>query len=116
MYQCPGCGGNLRFDISTQDLSCMYCNEHFDPYSVTKEYDAVENDRFEVTKFSCTQCGGEIFTTDNEAAAFCSYCGASSILTERIINENCPNYIIPFKKTKEDCKKAYKRKMRKELQ
>ncbi|MBQ3544285.1 MAG: hypothetical protein IJA34_04780 [Lachnospiraceae bacterium] len=113
MYQCPGCGGNLRFDISTQDLSCMYCNEHFDPYSVTKEYDAVENDRFEVTKFSCTQCGGEIFTTDNEAAAFCSYCGASSILTERIINENCPNYIIPFKKTKEDCKKAYRRKMRK---
>lgn len=113
MYQCPGCGGNLRFDISTQDLSCMYCNEHFDPYSITKEYDAVENDRFEVTKFSCTQCGGEIYTTDNEAAAFCSYCGASSILTERIINEKCPKYIIPFKKNKEDCKKAYRRKMRK---
>lgn len=113
MYQCPNCGGNLRFDIFTQDLSCMYCNAHVDPYSVTKEYDAVENDRFEVTKFSCTQCGGEIYTTDNEAAAFCSYCGASSILTERIINEKCPNYIIPFKKTKEDCKKAYRRKMRK---
>ena len=113
MYQCPDCGGNLRFDIVAQDLACMYCNAHVDPYSVTKDYDAVENGMFEVTKFSCPQCGGEIYTTDNEAAAFCSYCGASSILTERISDEKRPDYIIPFKKTKEDCKKAYKRKMRK---
>ena len=26
MYECPNCGGNLRFDIPTQSLFCDYCH------------------------------------------------------------------------------------------
>lgn len=112
MYECPNCGGNLKFDIPSQQLACAYCDTHVDPYDVDKETDAVETEYFETTIFTCPQCGGELYSADNEATSFCSFCGASTILSSRISKEMRPEYIIPFKKTKEDCKKAYARKMR----
>ena len=113
MYECPNCGGNLKFDILSQQMACAYCDTHLDPYSVKKETDAIEEQYFEATIFTCPQCGGELFSTDNEAASFCSFCGASTILSSRISREKRPDFIVPFKKTKEDCKKAYGQKMRK---
>lgn len=113
MYECPNCGGNLKFDIPSQQLACAHCGTHLDPYAVKKETDATEQDYFETTVFTCPQCAGEILSTDNEAAAFCSFCGASTILTSRISREKRPQFIIPFKKTKEDCKNAYAKMMRK---
>lgn len=112
MYECPGCGGGLVFDIPSQMLSCSYCGTKADPYSVIKESDALEDDSFDVTVFSCPQCGGEIYSADDTAAGFCSFCGASTILDSRISRERKPRYIIPFKKTKEDCKKSYLKMMR----
>lgn len=38
--------------------------------------------------------------------------GASTILYSRISHEKRPNYIIPFQKTKEQCKEAYARRMK----
>ncbi len=113
MYECPNCGGNLKFDIPSQQLACAYCDTHLDPYSIKKETDAIEEQYFEATIFTCPQCGGELFSTDNEATSFCSFCGASTILSSRISREKRPDFIVPFKKTKEDCKKAYEQKMRK---
>lgn len=112
MISCPGCGGNVKFDIPSQKLKCDHCHESYDPYafdektSDAEESTTVEND-YEVTIFTCPQCGGEILSTDNAAAGFCSFCGASTILYSRISHERRPNYIIPFKKSKEDCKQAY---------
>ena len=113
MYECPNCGGNLKFDISSQKMACAYCGTHLDPYSIKKETDAIEEQYFEATVFTCPQCGGELYSTDNEATSFCSFCGAATILTSRISKEKRPDFIVPFKKTKEDCKRAYEQKMRK---
>lgn len=108
MFTCPNCGGNLKFDIQTQQLGCEHCQTQMDPYSFEdKEKDAIEQTEYDVTVFTCPQCGGEILSTDTSAAEFCSFCGASTILYSRLRKEKRPNYIIPFKKTKEDCKKAY---------
>ena len=112
MYQCPNCGGRLKFDIPSQQMACEQCDAHFDPYAVSKENDAEESTEYDVTVFKCPQCGGEILSTDNTAANFCSFCGASTILTSRLSKEKKPNYIIPFSKTKEDCKKEYKKMMK----
>ena len=117
MLSCPNCGGNLKFDISSQQLSCEHCHTLFDPYDFDgKTSDAEESKTFdgdyEVTIFTCPQCGGEILSTDNAAAGFCSFCGASTILYSRISHEKRPNYIIPFQKTKEQCKEAYARRMK----
>lgn len=32
MYDCPNCGGNLRFDIASQKLFCEHCESVMDPY------------------------------------------------------------------------------------
>lgn len=112
MYQCPSCGGGLVFDIPTQQLSCEHCDSKFDPYEINKESDAETQQYYDVTVFTCPQCGGEIISSDNTAANFCSFCGASTILTSRLSKEKRPSYIIPFKKTKEDCKKQYLKTLR----
>ena len=36
MYECPNCGGNLKFDIASQQMACAFCGTHLDPYSVKK--------------------------------------------------------------------------------
>lgn len=115
MYDCPNCGGNLRFDIPLQQLHCDFCGTSMDPYSYEKERDAVENDVYETTVYTCPQCGGEIMTTNVSATGFCMYCGASTILDSRIRREKRPARIIPFRKTKEDCKKAFTAMMSRSL-
>lgn len=112
MYECPNCGGNLRFDIPTQSLFCDYCHTQLNPYSYQKDHDAVETSTYDVNIFTCPQCGGEILSTENAATGFCSFCGASTILDSRIAREKRPDYIVPFQITKEDCKKAYGKMMR----
>lgn len=112
MYECPNCGGNLKFHIPSQQLLCAYCEAQFDPYAIQKETDTVDGDCFEANVFLCPQCGGEMISGDNDATSFCSYCGSANILSSRIRRKKRPRYIIPFQITKEDCKKAYKAKMR----
>ncbi len=109
MYECPNCGGNLKFEIASQKMFCAYCESRLEINEVEKETDTT--DTYEVNVFLCPQCGGEMLSGDTDATAFCSYCGSANILTPRIAREKRPKYIIPFKKTKEDCKKAYARKM-----
>ncbi|ETP71664.1 hypothetical protein UYO_2348 [Lachnospiraceae bacterium JC7] len=43
MYECPNCGGDLRFDIPSQKLRCEHCDTTFDPYSVVVDKDAEEH-------------------------------------------------------------------------
>ncbi|MDE7254245.1 MAG: hypothetical protein K2O32_15070 [Acetatifactor sp.] len=132
MYECPNCNGNMKFDISSQNLLCEYCGTQMNPYDFQKASDANEftvdreeyeatgsevntftEDVFMVNIFTCPQCGGELISTDTTAATFCSFCGGSTILDSRISKEKRPGYIIPFQKTKEDCKRAYGEMLRK---
>ena len=116
MYECPNCAGNLKFDIARQQLYCEYCGTQADPYSFEKERDAEEtrasSGRYAVTIFTCPQCGGELISEDTTAATFCSFCGASTILDSRISRKKRPDFIIPFTRTKEDCRSAYKKMLR----
>lgn len=116
MFACKNCGGNVIYDIASGQLACTYCHTLFDPYAYEeKTADAEVEKDFEATIFTCPQCGGEILSTDDTAAGFCSFCGASTVLYSRIEREHRPAYIIPFTKTKEDCKQAYAKLMRKAI-
>ena len=108
MIQCPNCGGGLKFDIQSQQLKCDSCNSLFDPYSV-KSTSAEEETEYSVTVFRCPQCGGEICSTEETAAAFCSYCGSSNVLESRVSKEKKPELIIPFKKTKAECENLFEK-------
>lgn len=115
MYACPGCGGGLKFDIESQQLKCDYCSNVYDPYSIVKEEDAALTDRFGASVFVCPNCGAEIISSDDTAAAFCGYCGESTILSGNMRKEKRPEKIIPFKLTKAACKDIYARSVRRSL-
>lgn len=51
-------------------MGCAYCGGYFDPYSLNKETDAKEEKDFETTVFTCPQCGGELYSTDQDATSF----------------------------------------------
>ncbi len=109
MAVCPNCGGMLRFDIKGQTMRCDSCASTFDPYAFEYGGSAEESTEYDVTVFKCPQCGGEIYATDQTAAGFCSYCGSSNVLEGHLTKEKKPELIIPFKKTKEDCKSLFKK-------
>ena len=128
MIVCPSCGANLKFDPKSQKMLCEFCGSSFDPKEFDVKEDAQEQvfqeenpdtpefDTYDVTIYTCPQCGGELMSVDeNTAAAFCSFCGASTILNARLAKGKKPEYIIPFAKTKEDCKKAYLNVVKKAL-
>lgn len=115
MYECPNCGSNLKFDIATQQMLCSYCGTAADPYSIQKDHDAEESTEYDVTVFTCSQCGAELLSEDTTAATFCSFCGSTAVLDSRIGKSRRPVHIIPFMKTKEDCKASYARMMRRAI-
>ncbi len=112
MYQCPNCGGNIKYDITSSQMLCGHCATQMDPYSFEAGADAVENSYFDTLIYTCPQCAGELVCDDTEAAVFCPYCGGSTILEGRLNRAKRPADIIPFRKTKEECKEAYQKRMK----
>ena len=126
MISCPNCGSNPRFDIASQKLLCPHCGSSFDVETfpeeeygadmqeVDGEY-AGQPDKMKVTIYTCSQCGGELMSMDTDATAFCSYCGSHQILEERLSLQERPKRIIPFRITKEECKRIYGKKLKMSL-
>ena len=77
MTKCPNCGGGVRFDIATQKMKCDYCSGQFEPYDDAFGSIAEAQEDFDVTVFTCGNCGGEIVSTEETGASFCSFCGSS---------------------------------------
>ena len=130
MFVCPNCGANINFDPGKQLLHCDFCDTDLSPDSVIQKDDAVEStytesqadatsetgySEYTTTIFTCKECGGEILAYDNTVATFCSYCGASTVLSSRIGHERAPEYIIPFKITKDQSAELYKKAVGKAL-
>ncbi|MBR3305717.1 MAG: hypothetical protein IKI75_00515 [Lachnospiraceae bacterium] len=131
MNSCPNCGGELLFDPGSGKLKCGFCESMFDPTEIgagkgaeeetltaeqaaymgegsAKEEHQGDGKEFDVTQYSCPQCGGSIYSTDESVTGFCSYCGASLVLNSRMSKMKMPEKIIPFRITKEQCKEKYR--------
>jgi len=111
MYECKNCGAELRFDPESQKMKCDHCGSFYDPYDCHEGHETEENTEFGVKVFRCPQCGGEIYTTNTTAASFCMYCGSPAILESRVQKEKKPEKMVPFIKTKEDCKEIYRKQI-----
>lgn len=123
MYDCPNCAVNLKFDIQTQKMKCYSCSTLIDPYKLedrkgmaderkADEFDEKFNEEYEVTMFSCPQCGGKIYSMDTQAAGFCSFCGSATVLNSRLEKVIRPKYIVPFRITKNRCVDIFKNYMK----
>lgn len=127
-FKCPHCGGKLEFDASTQKMKCPYCDSELDVEALQKNEEQLnqsaqddnmvweetaggqwaegETDGMKV--YTCKSCGGEIVAEETTGASSCPYCGNPVVMTANFAGALKPDYVIPFKITKEQAKDALK--------
>ncbi len=122
-YQCPNCGGDLRFDPETQKYRCEYCRSDFEQETMTaleKEQKdramptepapesgsrqpeegtakgAVSGEEPGAVCYTCPSCGAEIVTDEHTTATFCYYCHNPVVLAGEMQGEYLPDCVLPF--------------------
>ena len=111
-YQCPACGGPLRFDSATQHLVCEHCDSSFMPSEVERLY-AEKNKRAEdkaeqaaasagedaaaTAAYVCSSCGAELVNDGTTAVSTCPYCGNPVVATAQLSGEFAPKLVMPFR-------------------
>ena len=59
--------------------------------------------------YSCPSCGAQLICEETTAATSCPYCGNPTVIPEQFSGILKPDYILPFKLSKEDAVSALKR-------
>lgn len=113
VFKCPHCKGDISFDPSAGNWQCEYCGSEL----TLDEINAAlgNGSEYYAREYVCSQCGAKLYSTDNTAATFCSYCGSSVVVQSGIIGEKRPDTIIPFKISKEKARELYEEKVKKTL-
>ncbi len=112
-FRCENCGGVMEFDPVTQKMKCPHCGSEKDVRDMKVEDIGFSHEDFKV--FKCSNCGAQLLTDDNTTSTFCSYCGSSTLIESRVIGENAPTYIIPFKYKKEKAIEEFRKWSKKGL-
>jgi len=115
-HKCPSCGAVLKFNPHGQNWVCEYCNNNFNLEQI-KEYEkkvgkVLEKDtevKVEIDVYSCPNCGAEIIADENTSTTSCVYCKNTAILKNKLQGEFHPDYLIPFRNTREDSIEAFKK-------
>lgn len=113
MYKCKNCGGELIYSVKDKQLKCESCNSLFSIEDIIDEEENAET--MDMTLFTCPSCGGELYSNSNTAASFCSFCGASVTLTQKLVKWKKPKAIIPFTVTREEAKQIVSDKLKGKL-
>ena len=120
-YNCPCCGGPLKFSGESGRLECAACGNSFEPealemLSASESGEQISFDRpkedFQASEdgmrgYLCKNCGAELLTENTTTAAECPYCGSPTILPDRIEGGVKPEKVVPFTVTKEQAQKQF---------
>ena len=136
-YQCPSCTGPLHFVGATGKLECDYCGSTFDVAQIEALY-AQKNEQAaaaqqaaemntaesvwdtsgmsgdwgpeggDMKAYTCPSCGAELICDSSTAATSCPYCGNPTVVPGQFSGALKPEFVIPFKLSKEDAVKALK--------
>ena len=114
---CKNCSHALVFDPRSQMLTCSFCGSSFRPEEVQSEakeyredleaesasevYNSDEEKFMDCYVYSCSECGGEIIINGTEASTTCIYCGNPNVVFSRIAKQRQPEFIMPFRITRE---------------
>lgn len=135
-YQCPACTGPLRFDPVTGKLVCEYCSSSYDTSEIEALYAQADANAAQAAQaaagetqpegshwseaeaaglkvYNCPSCGAELICDQTTAATSCPYCGNPSIVPGELSGALRPDWVIPFKLTKEKAIAALKEHYRK---
>ncbi|MBQ9979700.1 MAG: hypothetical protein IJP23_01385 [Oscillospiraceae bacterium] len=135
-HKCPACTGPLHFAGESGRLECEYCGSTYDVSYIEDLYSEKEQaaaEEFhesadgswkeqtrevfgdEVVCYSCPSCGAELICDENTAATQCPYCGNPTIVPAKLSGVLKPDYVIPFKLSKDDAVAALKNFYKKKL-
>ena len=131
-YKCPNCGAPLSFLPGKKTVTCEYCGTEFEVSAIEdlfrkQQEMAVQAAQAQEAKwdtenagsewsddetknlhaFTCSSCGAEL-VCENTMATECTYCGNPTMIPKRFDGMLKPDYVIPFKKTKQDAVAALK--------
>ncbi len=135
-YQCPACTGPLHFDPTSGKLVCEYCGSSYEVSEIEALYAekdeaaaAAQAARAEESApegspwseaeaaglkvYNCPSCGAELICDSTTAASSCPYCGNPAIVPGELSGALRPDWVIPFKLTKEQAIQALKNHYRK---
>lgn len=124
-FKCPNCGAPLAFSPSDGEVHCDYCDSTFKASVLEKLYqdeqapqgatdstvdwgahapgsDWEDGEEEQLQVYTCPSCGAAIICDEDTIATTCVYCGNPTVLEGRLAGTLKPDYIIPFKKTKEE--------------
>ena len=76
---------------------------------------AIEREQEGLRAWTCPSCAGEIIGDANTLATRCPYCDNNAIIASQMEGDFHPDYVIPFRKTKEDAQTAYLQNAKKRL-
>ena len=137
-YKCPTCGGDLAWNAETHSFKCKYCDDEFtneqleslgeneiDESKAEKHRELEEDkalytatdgtDNSDLVAYTCSHCGAEIITNRTTAATICVYCQNPIVMSEQVIGDFSPKYVIPFKVEKSKVMDAFKKFSKKPL-
>ena len=125
--KCPKCGAPLTFLPGHNHVTCEFCDAkisiaEMDALFEQKQEKAVDaaekkeaqwnienvSDTWDDAETAhmmiqtCSSCGAELVSDGNTMATECAYCGSPNMIPRRFDGMLRPDFIIPFKKTKEE--------------
>lgn len=113
-YKCPACDAVLKFNPHGQNWKCEYCRSEYEltdlkSQEVKLETKVEKNEKKNLDSYNCPNCGASVIAMENTSTTTCPYCRNTTILKDKLEGEFNPNFVIPFKYTKEDAKNAFKK-------
>lgn len=133
-YSCPNCGGPLEMVPGQKKIVCPYCDTEFETAALEKLFakkeemaakaEAAKEAKFDteaagkdwteeeiehLRTFTCSSCGAELVCDDNTMATECCYCGNPTMIPSRFTGMLKPDFILPFKKSKDEAMAALKK-------
>ncbi len=126
-YQCPACTAPLTYKAKRGKLECDYCLSSFTVAEIEQYYkeatdkaaaakeDAGTREQLDeqwgedarhMRAYSCPSCGAQLICDDTMAATACPYCNNPTVVPGQFAGTRRPDYVIPFKCTKEDAMAA----------
>lgn len=116
-HKCPNCDAVLKFNPHGGNWKCEYCRGEFTLEQLEDETKIKKEEKKVIAKqneegldvYTCNNCGASIIVDPNVSTTSCVYCKNTAILKDKLHGEFNPNYVIPFKHTKEDAINAFKK-------
>ena len=72
-----------------------------------EEQTQADNGMPEQTEFVCNACGAKLITDSHTSATFCTFCGSPALVGKRLTEKFQPQYMIPFKYSRQSAEEAF---------